>query len=198
MNVNTVTVLASVLTMSEQKRESCGACLQSRYVFVAQESFPVSVSDAFAVRRWTTADGLPGNRVTAIEKTSDGYLRVTTSGGTVRFDGVRFSPVGADRIPVPSVEDVSGRSPSAGNRELCRFEEAGGIAWVGTDGERLLQPKALARSPGSRYCPRLHVARRRHFGAALCVSDVFVDGKTFVVKVKDVSEKNVYVKSKPA
>ncbi|MFO0722641.1 MAG: ATP-binding protein [Myxococcota bacterium] len=56
----------------------------------------------FVVRRWTSADGLPQNSVTGVLQAEDGYLWLTTFGGVVRFDGVRFDVF--DRSSRPSVE----------------------------------------------------------------------------------------------
>src|SRR6266496_2066364 len=39
---------------------------------------------------WTTDNGLPENSVLALLQTRDGYLWMTTKGGLVRFDGMRF------------------------------------------------------------------------------------------------------------
>jgi signal transduction histidine kinase/CheY-like chemotaxis protein len=47
----------------------------------------------FALRQWTTADGLPSHSVNAIAEDPRGYLWLTTQGGLVRFDGDRFAQV---------------------------------------------------------------------------------------------------------
>src|SRR5437773_1143410 len=44
----------------------------------------------WVVDRWDSESGLPQNSVMAITQTRDGYLWLATSGGLVRFDGVRF------------------------------------------------------------------------------------------------------------
>lgn len=48
------------------------------------------------VKGWTTEDGLPSNRVTALAQTADGYLWVGTGAGLARFDGRRFVPFGRE------------------------------------------------------------------------------------------------------
>jgi ligand-binding sensor domain-containing protein/signal transduction histidine kinase len=44
----------------------------------------------FSRRVWQSADGLPEDFAQALARTHDGYLWIGTSGGLVRFDGVRF------------------------------------------------------------------------------------------------------------
>jgi len=44
------------------------------------------------VDEWLVKDGLPPGGIRAIVQTPDGYLWLASSGGLVRFDGVRFSP----------------------------------------------------------------------------------------------------------
>src|SRR5262245_57136551 len=41
--------------------------------------------------RWRVENGLPQNSIYAVAQTPDGYLWLGTSGGLVRFDGVRFT-----------------------------------------------------------------------------------------------------------
>jgi len=57
---------------------------------------------SWETRNWTTADGLPDNLVTALCKTSEGYLWVATYQGLSRFDGqhfTRFHTNGGDALP---------------------------------------------------------------------------------------------------
>ena len=84
---------------------------------------PVRAGPASEYRldRWQTEDGLPGNEVTAILQTRDGYLWIGTSAGLARFDGVRFMRFG---------EPEGIRN----GRVLCLFEDRLGTLWVGTDG----------------------------------------------------------------
>jgi signal transduction histidine kinase/ligand-binding sensor domain-containing protein/CheY-like chemotaxis protein/methylphosphotriester-DNA--protein-cysteine methyltransferase len=44
----------------------------------------------FRLDRWTTDDGLPSHTVNDLAQTADGYLWLATTGGLVRFDGIRF------------------------------------------------------------------------------------------------------------
>ncbi len=76
--------------------------------------------------RWQTEDGLPGNEITALLQTRDGYLWVGTSAGLARFDGERFVRFG-----------VKEGMPSGG--VLCLFEDNAGTLWAGMDGQGLLQ-----------------------------------------------------------
>jgi ligand-binding sensor domain-containing protein len=82
---------------------------------------PSAPPSDWAVRSWQTEDGLPQNTVNDILQTRDGFLWVGTSGGQVRFDGVRFRNFG--------LQD--------GLRSVQIFrlaEDRDGILWVGTAG----------------------------------------------------------------
>jgi signal transduction histidine kinase/ligand-binding sensor domain-containing protein len=61
----------------------------------------LAAADNFAwlSRAWQLDDGLPGNSVTGVLQTPDGYLWVGTEGGLARFDGVHFQNI---TLPIPS------------------------------------------------------------------------------------------------
>ena len=84
----------------------------------------------YSGRVWRSDDGLPQNRIQAISQTPDGYLWVGTSGGLVRFDGVRFTNF--DRSNTPGLPDDSILS-------LCPARDGG--LWVGTEGGGLVHMK---------------------------------------------------------
>ena len=92
-------------------------------------------------RRWTTLDGLHENVVTALSRSSDGYLWVTTPLGVARFDGVKFTtylPPDLPEVPPPATNAVAlPRLP--GRKVLCALAESNGVVWVGTDGDGLLR-----------------------------------------------------------
>jgi len=50
----------------------------------------------YCSKHWQVEDGLPQNYVTSIGRSRDGYLLVGTSGGVVKFDGIRFTPLVLD------------------------------------------------------------------------------------------------------
>src|SRR5688572_10359752 len=80
---------------------------------------------AFAQYRfdhWTTDDGLPQNTVSAILQTRDGYLWLTTAGGLVRFDGLRFTVF--DKGNAKGLNSV---------RFSVLFEDAERTLWIGTE-----------------------------------------------------------------
>jgi signal transduction histidine kinase/ligand-binding sensor domain-containing protein len=83
---------------------------------------------SFHVRQWTSEDGLPANRVTALAQTRDGYLWVGTWFGLARFDGVRFVVFNGANTPELPVEAIS----------ALAVDRADGALWIGT-------PKGLAR-----------------------------------------------------
>jgi ligand-binding sensor domain-containing protein/signal transduction histidine kinase len=80
-----------------------------------------NISPEYRVDHWQTEDGLPGNEVTALLQTRDGYLWIGTSSGLARFDGVKFTKFG----------EQDGLKNS---RILCLLEDRRGRLWVGTDG----------------------------------------------------------------
>ncbi len=83
-------------------------------------------STDYRIDVWQTSDGLPGNTVTAIQQTQDGYLWIGTLSGLVRFDGVRFQVFGeASDLP--------------NTRVLCLLAARDGALWIGTDGGGLVR-----------------------------------------------------------
>ena len=57
------------------------------------QSFP------YSRRVWQSADGLPEDFAQSLAQTPDGYLWIGTSGGLVRFDGVRFTVFNKSNTP---------------------------------------------------------------------------------------------------
>ena len=106
-------------------------------------------SDAFAVQRWTEADGLPGNRIVGLSRAENGHLLVSTSGGDVYFDGIAFYPCRKPKEAIADVELHKGFEMASSNRqrESCRLEEKGGIVWIGTDGDGLLRMRQRSVVP---------------------------------------------------
>lgn len=94
----------------------------------AATSAPGPWPPAFAVRTWDRPEGLPGDSVTALLQTSDGYLWVGTSAGLARFDGIRFTLV--------ELQPARTNPPSAVTA-LC--EDSAGALWVGTQREGLFR-----------------------------------------------------------
>lgn len=72
--------------------------------------------------RWTSADGLPKNKVQCVQQDRNGYLWVGTQHGLARFDGVRFKTM--DRMQRP------GEAPPAIN--VLAEDKRDGSLWVGT------------------------------------------------------------------
>jgi signal transduction histidine kinase/ligand-binding sensor domain-containing protein len=71
-------------------------------------------------RVWTTDNGLPGSRVTAIIQSHDGYLWLGTRSGLARFDGMRFTIYNVGNTPEMQSPHVT-----------CLFEDAKGTIWIG-------------------------------------------------------------------
>ena len=55
--------------------------------------------DFYSRRVWQSSEGLPEDFTQALAQTPDGYLWIGTSGGLVRFDGVRFAVFNAGNEP---------------------------------------------------------------------------------------------------
>lgn len=64
-------------------------------------------AELLPVRTYTTADGLPHDRVKSIRQDRRGFLWFCTTEGLSRFDGRSFVTYGVlDGLPVPSVNDI--------------------------------------------------------------------------------------------
>jgi signal transduction histidine kinase/ligand-binding sensor domain-containing protein len=87
-----------------------------------------SLPDGYTRRVWQTQDGLPENTVQAFAQTSDHYLWIGTSGGLVRFDGVRFVVFDRENTPVMHENSI-----------FCLTVSRDGSLWAGTDGGGLVR-----------------------------------------------------------
>lgn len=85
---------------------------------------PLRPPPHYTIRRWTTEQGLPGNKVMALCQTGDGYLWVGTERGVARFDGVQFT---AFHPTDPLLRNYDGPVRSL-------YESEDGRLWIGTDG----------------------------------------------------------------
>lgn len=81
----------------------------------------------YSRRVWQSADGLPEDFAQSVAQTPDGYLWIGTSGGLLRFDGLRF--VLFDHASRPALTDDS---------IYTMLAERGGALWIGTEGGGLL------------------------------------------------------------
>ncbi|MBI2838173.1 MAG: hypothetical protein HYX75_07665 [Acidobacteria bacterium] len=79
---------------------------------------------SYVHRMWQIEDGLPQNTVTAVVRTRDGYLWVSTLGGLVRFDGAQF-------YQPPLSQEARG----AFQRITGLMLDAAGTLWVATEGD---------------------------------------------------------------
>jgi signal transduction histidine kinase/ligand-binding sensor domain-containing protein len=81
------------------------------------------ISEEYVLRNWDVSDGLPGNNISGISQTPDGYLWVATGdGGMVRFDGARFTPI--------PVEVGNGAEPGGVHSVFTSRE---GVLWAGLE-----------------------------------------------------------------
>jgi ligand-binding sensor domain-containing protein len=115
----------------------------------------------YVVSFWRTTQGLPHNTVNALLQTRDGYLWVGTGSGLVRFDGLVFTPIGAEmglgdvvvtalledqrgglwvgtqgkgvfRLLKSSVQHYTGTEGLAGDAVTSLAEDTTGKVWIGT------------------------------------------------------------------
>ena len=84
----------------------------------------------YSRRLWQSADGLPEDFAQALAQTRDGYLWIGTSGGLVRFDGIRFTVF--NRENTPAFRDDSFYS---------LLVSKDGALWGGTEGGGLVRYK---------------------------------------------------------
>src|SRR5258708_6713062 len=83
-------------------------------------------ADQFRIGSWTTDNGLPQVSINTILQTRDGFLWVTTYGGLVRYDGLRFQ--------VFNTGNTQGLRTS---RFTGLFEDREGTLWINTEGKGL-------------------------------------------------------------
>jgi len=76
----------------------------------------------FAVKSWSTAEGLPQSAVIAMTQTRDGYLWLGTLNGLARFDGIRFTTFNAYNTP-----------GLGSSRIVFLFADSHDNLWVGTE-----------------------------------------------------------------
>lgn len=84
----------------------------------------------FRFDSWTTDNGLPQASVNSILQTRDGYLWLTTYGGLVRYDGVRFQNF--------NTGNTEGLKTS---RFEKLYEDREGTLWITTEGQGVVRYK---------------------------------------------------------
>jgi signal transduction histidine kinase/ligand-binding sensor domain-containing protein len=82
---------------------------------------PGASPSSFRIKRWTTEQGLPQNRIACLKQTHDGYLWIGTWFGLVRFDGMRFTVF--NKFNTPELVDDAINALA---------EDADGTLWIGT------------------------------------------------------------------
>ncbi len=93
-----------------------------------RESGAQKTFSQYSINKWNNENGLPGNAVKDILKTSDGYIWIATFDGLARFDGVKFE-----------VYDKAVSSSFKTNGILSLFEDNQKNLWLGTDGAGVLK-----------------------------------------------------------
>jgi ligand-binding sensor domain-containing protein/signal transduction histidine kinase len=88
----------------------------------------------FNCQNWTRQNGLPGDKISTITQTKDGYIWLGTQNGLIRFDGLEFAPIAID-LPQSQNKEI---------RKLCASRDGGfwfainGGAFGGYDGQKFL------------------------------------------------------------
>ena len=95
-----------------------------------------AIVNDYITREWSTLEGLPGNSVTDILQTSDGYLYVGTYDGLARFDGFEFKIFNKYNGGIYNYTSAR-----------AIFEDSRGNLWVGSNDEGL----ARIGKDGTRY-----------------------------------------------
>src|SRR5688572_2183498 len=100
----------------------------------------------YSMTSWLEADGLPSSQIWTIAQDRDGYLWLGTSGGLIRFDGVRF--VHWSTLPDSSLPNRSVRALLAASDGTLwiGFSSAGGVS-------RLNGGRAWNYTPGKDGAP---------------------------------------------
>ena len=75
----------------------------------------------FSIRRWTTQEGLPQNRVGCIKQTRDGYLWIGTWAGLARFNGMNFAVFNRHNTPALVNDAINSLA-----------EDTDGTLWIAT------------------------------------------------------------------
>jgi ligand-binding sensor domain-containing protein len=76
----------------------------------------------YVSQRWTAEDGIPGNTITDIIQTDEGYIYFGTYGGLVRFDGVEFKIIN---------QKINSKYRFQSARSL--MQDSRGNVWIGSN-----------------------------------------------------------------
>lgn len=119
--------------MLHRSKQSFYLCFGHLVFLLLIFSDPPAIDAAISQYRfdsWTTDNGLPQVSVNSIRQTRDGFIWITTFGGLVRYDGLRFQ--------VFNTGNTKGLRAS----RFSRLEEDGhGNLWMSTEGQGLTRYK---------------------------------------------------------
>jgi ligand-binding sensor domain-containing protein/AraC-like DNA-binding protein len=97
---------------------------------------PNKTVDQYLVDQWGLSDGIPSDTILSISQTHDGYLWLATSGGLVKFDGMKFSV-----IPFTAREEVFPEETFP----ITLFLDREGALWIGSDAGLTLYNRQTGR-----------------------------------------------------
>ncbi|HTO74429.1 MAG TPA: two-component regulator propeller domain-containing protein, partial [Gemmatimonadales bacterium] len=137
------------------RASSLALCFLWATPLAAQSAVGEAVAPHFLSRAWTSQDGLPDSRVTAIVAGRDGFVWIGTRRGLARFDGAGFRVFTHDNYPtLPSDEILS----------LALAKDS--TLWVGT-------VTGVVRYRNGRFLPASLPSSQRNMrvGALLALAD---------------------------
>ncbi len=138
-------------------------------------SIPTDALANYKIRRWTTEDGLPQNRIACMQQTRDGYLWLGTWFGLVRFDGVRFTVFNKQNTPALAEDAISALAQdSEGN--LWLGTRAGLVKYAGGKFSRFTVADGLPADAIWRLPPRVPVAFGCRRAIKLCAVNTITFG----------------------
>lgn len=109
----------------------------------------------YFMRAWQADDGLPGDTVSGVVQSGDGYLWFGTQSGLARFDGVRMVTV---PVPLGRPQPIVRAMLLDRDERLWLAQEGGVLVRVGTDGKNA---SLLATTNGLSRAPALEMVQAR-------------------------------------
>lgn len=94
------------------------------FAFIFSSFAQFSNINSYVTRSWTSADGLPGNSISDILQSKNGYMYFGTYECLVKFDGYDFTNI--NKYTNPDYSFISARSI---------FEDSKGNLWIGSNDE---------------------------------------------------------------
>ena len=91
---------------------------------------PEKENSDLSFQSWNEKSGIPGNTITCLIQTQNGYIWFGTKSGLVRFDGINFHTYNSKNTPALTSDVIT-----------ALFEEPDGTIWIGTENKGLFSFK---------------------------------------------------------